>query len=101
MGIDSTIIGNLLNFPKHIFGFPFGGHGTDGNEVLSLCLYSYRVELDSKTASTKEEASGAASRSMNAPLVVFVDHLDSSASASSSSSSSSFTTSKSTLLNLQ
>ena len=97
--IDSTIIGNLLNFPKHIFGFPFGGHGTDGNEVLSLCLYSYRVELDSKTASTKEEASGAASRSMNAPLVVFVDHLGSSASASSFSSS--FTTSKSTLLNLQ
>ncbi len=40
--LDSCVIGNLLNFPKHIFGFPFGSHATDGNEALSLCLYSYR-----------------------------------------------------------
>ena len=40
--LDSSVIGNLLNFPKHIFGFSFGSHATDGNEALSLCLFSYR-----------------------------------------------------------
>jgi len=40
--IDSWVIGNLINFPKHIFGFPFACHGTDGNEILSLLLFSYR-----------------------------------------------------------
>jgi hypothetical protein len=40
--LDSCVIGNLLNFVKHIFKFPFGCHGTDGNEALSLCLFSYR-----------------------------------------------------------
>lgn len=41
--IDCYVISNLLNFPKHIFGFPFACHGTDGNEALSLCLFSYRT----------------------------------------------------------
>merc|ERR1719329_289798 len=40
--LDSAVLGNLLNFPKHIFGFPMGGYSTNGNEALSLCLYSYR-----------------------------------------------------------
>lgn len=40
--IDSLVIGNLLNFHKHIFGFPYASHATDGNESLSLVLYSYR-----------------------------------------------------------
>ena len=42
--LDSAVIGNLLNFPKHIFGFPHGGYATDGNEGLSLLLFAYRVE---------------------------------------------------------
>merc|ERR1719421_1131580 len=42
--LDSCIIGNLLNFPKHIFGFPLGSYGTDGNESLSLLLFAYREE---------------------------------------------------------
>lgn len=41
--LDACVIGNLMNFPKHIFGFPFGCYGTDGNESLSLCLYAYRL----------------------------------------------------------
>ena len=40
--IDATIIGNLMNFPKHIFGFPYACYATDGNESLSLCLYAHR-----------------------------------------------------------
>merc|ERR1719506_3200260 len=40
--LDSAVLGNLVNFPKHIFGFPMGGYSTNGNEALSLCLYSYR-----------------------------------------------------------
>merc|ERR1719201_1072941 len=42
--LDSAVIGNLLNFPKHIFGFPYAGWSTNGHEALSLCLYSYRQE---------------------------------------------------------
>jgi len=41
--LDACVIGNLLNFPKHIFGFPFGAYGTDGNESLSLVLFAYRA----------------------------------------------------------
>ena len=40
--LDSTVLGNLMNFPKHIFGMPFGGYATDGNEGLSLVLYSHK-----------------------------------------------------------
>jgi len=42
--IDSCIIGNVLNFPKHIFGLPFGCFESDGNEAMSCILYSYRQE---------------------------------------------------------
>jgi len=42
--LDSAVIANLLNFPKHIFGFPFGCYATNGNESLSLVLFSYRAE---------------------------------------------------------
>merc|ERR1712159_951898 len=42
--LDSVVIGNLLNFPKHIFGFPFACYSTNGNESLSVVLFSYRVE---------------------------------------------------------
>ena len=38
--VDSCVIGNLLNFPKHIFCFPFASYGTDGYESLSLCMYA-------------------------------------------------------------
>lgn len=42
--LDSAVLGNLMNFPKHIFGFPFAGYATNGNEALSLLLFSYRSE---------------------------------------------------------
>merc|ERR1719421_251487 len=42
--LDSCVIGNLLNFPKHIFGFPIGSYATDGNESLSLSLFAYREQ---------------------------------------------------------
>ena len=43
--IDSCLISNLLNFPKHLFGFPYACYGSDGNESLSLVLFSYRQRL--------------------------------------------------------
>jgi len=42
--LDSAVIGNLLNFPKHLFGFPYAGYSTNGAEALSLCLFGYRAE---------------------------------------------------------
>mmetsp|Transcript_56213 Transcript_56213/g.131653 ORF Transcript_56213/g.131653 Transcript_56213/m.131653 type:complete len:815 (-) Transcript_56213:15-2459(-) len=42
--IDACLIGNLLDFPKHIFGFPFACFATDGNEALSLLLFAYRQQ---------------------------------------------------------
>lgn len=42
--VDAAIIGNLLNFPKHVFGLPFAAFASDGNEALSLLLFSYRQE---------------------------------------------------------
>jgi len=47
--LDSAVLGNLINFPKQMFGFPFGGYSTNGNEALSLCLYSYRQLCSSPT----------------------------------------------------
>lgn len=41
--LDARVIGNLMNFPKHVFGFPFGSYATDGNESLSLIVYAYRL----------------------------------------------------------
>lgn len=49
--LDSAVLGNLMNFPKHIFGFPFASYATNGNESLSLVLYSYRQQCSSKTPS--------------------------------------------------
>lgn len=43
--LDSAVLGNLLNFPKHVFGFPCAGYATNGNESLSLLLFSYRSEF--------------------------------------------------------
>mmetsp|Transcript_118760 Transcript_118760/g.222014 ORF Transcript_118760/g.222014 Transcript_118760/m.222014 type:complete len:863 (-) Transcript_118760:18-2606(-) len=48
--LDSCVLSNLLNFPKHIFGFPFGSYATDGNEALSLMLYSYRQRCNATNA---------------------------------------------------
>jgi hypothetical protein len=48
--LDSVVIGNLLNFPKHIFGFPFGCYSTNGNESLSIVLFSYRAECKAPQA---------------------------------------------------
>lgn len=45
--IDSCLISNLLNFPKHMFGFPYACYGSDGNESLSLVLFAYRQLLAS------------------------------------------------------
>jgi len=42
--LDSAVVANLLNFPKHLFGFPFGCYSTNGNESLSVVLFSYREE---------------------------------------------------------
>lgn len=47
--VDTCVIGSLLNFFKHIFQFQFGCHGTDGNECLSLCLFSYRQLWTART----------------------------------------------------
>ena len=33
--IDATVIGNLMNFPMHIFGFPYASYATDGSQSLS------------------------------------------------------------------
>ena len=70
--LDSCVIGNLLNFFKHMFEFPFGGHGTDGNEVLSLCLYSYRQRClrDVERTSTKTPSS---TLSQIVPVVLYMD----------------------------
>lgn len=43
--LDTAVLGNLMNFPKHLFGFPFAGFSTNGNEALSLALFSYRFEF--------------------------------------------------------
>jgi len=48
---DSSVVGTLLNFLKHIFGFPFAGYATDGNESLSLVLYSYRQLYEARDTS--------------------------------------------------
>mmetsp|Transcript_78641 Transcript_78641/g.138675 ORF Transcript_78641/g.138675 Transcript_78641/m.138675 type:complete len:852 (-) Transcript_78641:99-2654(-) len=42
--LDSAVMGNLMNFPKHIFCFPCASYATDGNEALSLLLFSYRFK---------------------------------------------------------
>jgi len=47
--IDSSVVGNVLNFPKHLFGFPYGCYASDGNESLSLVLYSYREKHQIKS----------------------------------------------------
>eukprot|EP00928_Gymnodinium_smaydae_P002864 TRINITY_DN11048_c0_g1_i3.p1 TRINITY_DN11048_c0_g1~~TRINITY_DN11048_c0_g1_i3.p1 ORF type:complete len:742 (-),score=119.78 TRINITY_DN11048_c0_g1_i3:233-2458(-) len=60
--LDNCILGNLINFPKHIFGFPFGSYATDGNESLSLLLLSYREEHKKKSS--------------EAPLVLYVIPAD-------------------------
>ena len=44
--LDSCVIGTLLNFFKQLFQLPYACHATDGNEILSLCLYSYRQLWD-------------------------------------------------------
>ena len=84
--LDSCVIGNLLNFPKHIFGFPFACHGTDGNESLSLTLFSYRqlcqARLRSTAATSASPSSSVSSSASPAPA-------SSSSSASTSSSPSS------------
>ena len=51
--LDSVVISNLLNFPKHIFGFPFGCYSTNGNESLSIVLFSYRAEAQRKGAEAR------------------------------------------------
>ena len=69
--LDSCVIGNLLNFPKHIFGFPFACHGTDGNESLSLTLFSYRqlcqARLRSTAATSASPSSSVSSSASPAP----------------------------------
>ena len=69
--LDSCVIGNLLNFPKHIFGFPFACHGTDGNESLSLTLFSYRqlcqARLRSTAAASTSPSSSVSSSTSPAP----------------------------------
>jgi len=65
--VDSCVIGNLLNFPKHIFGMPFGCYATDGNEALSLVLYSYRQQHAARRKPKK--ANGATAQ---LPVVLYV-----------------------------
>ena len=35
-----------MNFPKHLFEFPHASYSTNGNEALSLLLFSYRFEYN-------------------------------------------------------
>lgn len=46
--VDAWVFGNLMNFPKHIFGFPFASYSTNGAESLSLVLYSHRLRFEAK-----------------------------------------------------
>ena len=36
--VDASVISNLMNFPKHIFGFPFASYGTNGTP--SICQHA-------------------------------------------------------------
>lgn len=65
--VDVCVISNLLNFPKHIFGFPFGCHGTNGNEALSLCLYSYRQLWQQRQRSSSKKGLAGTVLYINAP----------------------------------
>jgi hypothetical protein len=57
--MDTAVLGNLVNFPKHIFGFPYGAYSMSGHESLSLCLYSYRqVCMSTSPAVLYVKASG-------------------------------------------
>jgi hypothetical protein len=82
--LDSCIIGNLLNFFKQMFGLPFGGHGTDGNEVLSLCMYSYRQKCISDVEETATMVPGR-SLSTIVPLILYMNGDESKTSANDSS----------------
>ena len=39
--VDSCLLSNLLNFVKHVFAMPYASYATNGNESLSLVLFSY------------------------------------------------------------
>ena len=67
--IDATIIGNLMNFPKHIFGFPYASYATDGNESLSLCLYAHRQRARGAPYGIEPEAPA---RGASRPRVLYV-----------------------------
>mmetsp|Transcript_28360 Transcript_28360/g.87741 ORF Transcript_28360/g.87741 Transcript_28360/m.87741 type:complete len:259 (+) Transcript_28360:213-989(+) len=54
--LDAAVIGNLLDFPKAAFGFPFACYATDGREALSLCLYSYRQRTGSTRVAVRGDA---------------------------------------------
>ena len=54
--LDAAVIGNLLNFPKSVFGFPFGCYATDGAESLSLCLYVAAWKIISAVTDFAHEA---------------------------------------------
>jgi len=55
--VDSSVVGSLLNFFKEIFGFPYAGYATDGNESLSLCLFSYRQEWEEQMKNSNKSTS--------------------------------------------
>jgi SHS2 domain-containing protein len=86
--LDSCVIGNLLNFPKHVFGFPFGSHATDGNEALSLCLYGYR-QLWEAAEEARLGAERAAAGEGRVPVILYVRGSGCGGGSSSSSSGSS------------
>ena len=67
--IDATVIGNLMNFPMHIFGFPYASYATDGNESLSLCLYAHRQRARGVPHGIEQEAPA---RGASMPRVVYV-----------------------------
>ena len=72
--LDSCVIGNLLNFPKHVFQFPFGSHATDGNEALSLCLYSYR-QLWEQRAAVTDGANAVSNEESSVPVILCVNNV--------------------------
>ena len=66
--LDSAVIGNLMNFPKHIFCLPLASYATDGNEALSLLLFAYRQEHSAKMS----QSNGAAKTTRAVQTVLYV-----------------------------
>ena len=57
-----------------MFQFPFGSHATDGNEALSLCLYSYR-QLWEQRAAVTDGANAVSNEESSVPVILCVNNV--------------------------